>query len=67
MEKKKKNLHFTILNYTLDYTLYYKLFECTFCTLSYGSCYTLHHNVKFAVNLDGNINLRMQTVIKNIV
>ena len=24
-------------------TLHYKLFKCTFCTLNYDICYTLHH------------------------
>ena len=51
-------LHFTTLNYTLDYTLHLNLFECMFCTLNYDSCYTLHHAVKFAINLDGNIKFR---------
>ena len=52
-------LYFTTLNYTLDYTLHLKLFECMFCTLNYDSCYTLHHAVKFAINLDGNIKFRV--------
>ena len=44
-----------------------KLFEYTFCTLNYNSCYTLHHDVKFSVNLDGNSKFRMQSVIRNII
>ena len=52
-------LHFTILNYMLDYILYRKLFECKFCTLNYDFSYTLHPNVKFAVNLDGNPKFRV--------
>ena len=32
---KKRKLCFTILNYTLCYTLHHKLFECTFCILNY--------------------------------
>ena len=39
-------LHFTTLNYTLNYTLRPKLFRCTFCTLNYDICYacTLYLN-----------------------
>ena len=33
-KKKKGKLYFTILNYTPNYTLYLKLFECTFGTLT---------------------------------
>ena len=35
-----EKLHFTILNYTSDYTLHPKLFECMFCTINYDHCYT---------------------------
>ena len=52
-------LHFTILNYTLDYILHPKLFKCTFCTLNYDFCYTLHLDDKFSVNLDGNPKFRV--------
>ena len=38
----------------LIYTLHLKLLKCTFCALNYP-CYTLHPDVKFAVNLDGKI------------
>jgi len=48
-------LHFTTLNYTFNYTLYHKPFECMFCTIKYDHCYTLHLNIKFAVNLDRKI------------
>ena len=48
-------LHFTILNYTLNYTFHHKLFKRTFCTLNYNICYTLHPDIKFAVNLDGKV------------
>jgi len=35
-------LHFTTLNYTLDYILHLKFFECTFYTLNYDlKLYTL--------------------------
>ena len=50
---KKEKLHFIILNYTLNYTLHAKLFECTFCTKNYDSCYILYPNVKFVFNLNG--------------
>ena len=54
--KIKGKLHFTTLNYTSDYTLHPKFFECTFCTLNYGICYTLHPKVKFYVILDAKLN-----------
>ena len=60
-------LHFTILNYTINYTLYPKLFEYTFCIINYDSCYTLHPDVKFSINFDVNPKFRMQSVIKSIV
>ena len=45
-------LHFTTLNYTLDYTLHPKLFKCTIYTLNYDTYYTLHPDVSFTVILD---------------
>ena len=42
-------LHYTILNYTSDYTLHLKLFKCTLYTLNY---HTLHLGVTFTVKLD---------------
>ena len=48
-------LHFITLNYTSNYTLDPKLFECSFCTLNYDYCYTLHPDIRFVVNLDGKI------------
>ena len=45
-------LHFIILNYILDYTLYHKLFKCTIYTLNQDIYYTLHLNVSFTVILD---------------
>ena len=65
-ESIKGKLHLTTLNNTLDYILHHKLFEYTFCTLKYDSCYTLDPNVKFAVNLDGNLKFKVQSVIKSI-
>ena len=50
-----EELHFITLNYTPNYTLHHKLFECTFCTLIYNYCYTLHPDIKFVVNLDGKV------------
>ena len=52
-------LHFIILNYILNYTLHYKLFEWTFYTLNYDPCYTLHPNIKFFVTLDENSKFRV--------
>ena len=58
--KKKKigkywgKLHFTILNYTLDYTLHPILFECILCILNYHNYHTLHPYVTFTVKLDKN-------------
>ena len=46
-----KKLYFIILNYTLNYTLYPKLFECTFCILNYDYCYALHPDVKLRMPL----------------
>ena len=51
----KGELHFIILNYAINYTLHHKLFKYTFCTIVYDLCYTLHPNVKFAVNLNGKV------------
>ena len=50
-----EKLHFTILNYTLNYILHRKLFECTFCSLNYDPCYTLHPDVNFTIILDGSL------------
>ena len=51
---KKKKLHFTILNYTLDYTLHPKLFECTFYTLNFNIYYILHPKITFTIILIEN-------------
>ena len=53
--QKNGELHFITLNYISDYTLYHKLFKSTFCIINYNSCYTLHPNIKFAINLDGKV------------
>ena len=50
-----QKLHFTSLNYIPKYILHYKPFECTFYNINYDSCYTLHVNIKFFVNLDEKI------------
>ena len=47
--KKKRKLHFTTLNYALDYTLHPKLSDCTLCTLNYYTYHILHPNVIVAV------------------
>ena len=47
--KIKGKLHFTTLNYALDYTLHPKLSDCTLCTLNYHTYHTLHFGVIFAV------------------
>ena len=31
------------------------------------SCYTLHHTIKFAVNLDENLKFRVQSVMRSII
>ena len=54
---------FSKISYIQMNPLHSKLFECTFCTLNYNPCYTLHLNIKFVVNLDGNSNFRMQSII----
>ena len=51
----RRKLHFTTLNYALNYTLHSKLFECIVCTLNYDSCYTLHPIVSFIVKWDGDM------------
>ena len=38
-----------------------------FCILNYNFCYTLHSDIKFAVNLDENLKFRIQSVINNII
>ena len=48
-------LHFTTQNYTSNYTLHHKLFECKFCTLNYDICYTLHIDINFTVMFDGDL------------
>ena len=65
--KYREKLHFITINYTQYYTLYPKLFECTFCTLNYNHCYTLHPNVKFTDSLDGNSTFMMQIVVMSII
>ena len=35
--------------------MHHKLFECTFCTINYYICYTLHPDVNFTAMLDGNL------------
>ena len=47
--KIKGKLHFTTLNYALDYTLHPKLSDCTLCTLNYHTYHTLHPGIIFAV------------------
>ena len=47
--KNEGKLHFTILNYTLDYTLHHKLSDYTLCTLNYHTYHALHPDVIFAV------------------
>ena len=42
-------LHFTTLNYPLDYTLHPKLSDCTLCTLNYHTYHALHPGVIFTV------------------
>ena len=44
-----EKLHFTTLNYTLNYTLHPKLLDCTLCTLNYYTYHTLHPGIIFAV------------------
>ena len=41
------NYIFTTQNYTLNYTLHHKLFECKFCTLNYNICYTMRSDINF--------------------
>ena len=65
--KSLEKLHFITLNYTLNYTLYPKLFECIFCTLNYEHCYILQSDIKFSIKLDGNPKFRVQSVIESIV
>ena len=50
-----EKLHFTTLNYILDYSLHHKLFDCMFCTSNYDHYYNLHPDVKFAINLDEKV------------
>ena len=38
-----------------------------FCIINYEHCYTLHPDVKFAVNFDENSKFKMQSVIRNKV
>ena len=62
-----QKLHFTSLNYIPKYTLHYKLFECTFYNINYNSCYTLHVNIKFFVNLDEkNMSLHEKNLIVHL-
>ena len=42
-------LHFTTLNYLLDYTLHPKLSNCTFYTINYHIYHILHPGVIFTV------------------
>ena len=60
-----EKLHFTTLNYIINYTLYLKLFEYIFYTINYDSCYTLHPDIKFAINFDLNPKFMVQSVIKS--
>ena len=47
--RNKGKLHFTTLNYALDYTLHPKLYDCTLCTLNYYTYHALHPDVIFAI------------------
>ena len=58
--KSLGKLRFTNLNYTSDYTLHPKFFKCMFFILNYDPYYTLHLDVKFAVNLDGKVEHRVK-------
>ena len=46
--------------------LHFKL-KYTFCILNYDLCYTLHNDIKFVVNLDENLKLMGQSVMRSIV
>ena len=46
-----EKLHFTIVNYALDYTLHPKLSDCTLYTLKYHIYHTLHPCVIFLLYL----------------
>ena len=48
-QKCRGKLHFTTLNYPLDYTLHSKLSDCTLCTLNYHTYHALHPGVIFTV------------------
>ena len=50
---KKRELHFTTLNYASDYTLHPKLFERTLCTPNYHPYHTLHPGVTFTLIFNG--------------
>ena len=50
-----------------DYILHSKLFECTFCTLNYYPCYTLHPVIKFAINLNGKILHHVKDLIAHLL
>ena len=47
--KIKEKLHFTTLNYALDYTLHPKLSNYILCILNYHTYHALHPNVIFAI------------------
>ena len=53
--KTLEKLHCIILNYTQNYILHFKLFEYTYCTISYDFYYILHIDIKFAINLDEKV------------
>ena len=46
-------MHFTTLNYALDYTLHPKLFKRILCILNYHTYYILHPGIIFAVIFNG--------------
>ena len=60
-------LYFITLNYILCYTLYLKIFKCTFFTLDYGPCYTLPYNVKFAINLSGKYDITWKDLFAHLL
>ena len=62
-----EKLHFTILNYTIDYSLHPKLFECTFCTLNYDFYYTLHPNINFLLTWMEKYDIMWKDLIVHIL
>ena len=71
LDKSKGELHIITINYIPYCILHSKLFKCTFCTLNYYFCYTLHLDVKvfffFSLSLSLSFWIKVKLYMSGVV